>query len=577
LTAGGFGFTDSQAYVVDENGERTTPLRRSQLDGTTVRIGNESESTTTVLGVPFFRNIAKIEIANNVANYRDSVAAGGLAPEQLRSLLVPSSNDPAANTIAIGTATISGLAGISPSSDTPGAGRLSLSGFAPVPVPMSQTFVATTASSEALASTRGIGLKLLAFEVNGDQTTVVWSDSLNFGRVPKLPPPVQGTDGGSAFFSGATILEPIAAPLNGVFNVRIPDQIRRTYDQDDVTKQEVIDAVFTLRQLPGQLSGYAQVTKVHGIDSTGQEVSLSGSPPPAGAGITNVRALEFVDSRASQLLVDQVTSLRFNGAVSVGRAGSATAVTVTAVPFADPPGALPLLVDGRLRTPNIVSISPLPRFIQTANNSVEPTGFLTPNISTGYALSGAVADSSASLSFDPGQRGTRVLIFDKAIDTQSGRANGDSAGGVWLPGFGGITGTNNSTTGLPSLGPSFGPPLGTSGQVAIRPGSSSDLPRAPLINSVIADRATQDADMPRPGSYLAEAREGIVIGGRPSMQADLGRSGSGGGAAIDVFRQRFQMATSGDSSVCNPDAIQPSDARSRDTQVRDCQATQKQR
>jgi len=111
----------------------------------------------------------------------------------------------------------------------------------------------------------------------------------------------------------------------------------------------------------------------------------------------------------------------------------------------------------------------------------------------------------------------------------------------------------------------------------VRPGGGSDLPRTILINPVIADRATQDADTPRAASKLTESGEGIVIGGRPAMQADFGRSGSASGAAIDVFRQRFQMATSGDSSVCNQDAIQPSDARSRDTQVRDCQAAQKQR
>jgi hypothetical protein len=173
--------------------------------------------------------------------------------------------------------------------------------------------------------------------------------------------------------------------------------------------------------------------------------------------------------------------------------------------------------------------------------------------------------------------GTRIFMFDGAIDTQAGKGITDSATGTWSPGFSGIGGNNNSTTGLPSVGPGFGALLGASGSVAVRPGGGSDVPRAILLSPVIADRATQDADAPRASSKLGESGEGVVIGGRPSMQADLGRSGSGSGAAIDVFRQRFQMATSGDSSVCNTDAIQPSDARSSDTQVRDCQATQKQR
>ena len=201
-----------------------------------------------VLGAPVLRNIAKIEVGNNVANFQDTNPSRGLEPDQLRSLLVPATNDPAANTITIGTATISGLGGSAPLADTTGAGRLSLSGFTnPVLIPMRQTVVATTASPDSLSSTRGIGLKVLSFEVSADHSTVIWGpkDSIRF----------VGTNAGEAFFEDSIPVQPIEPPLNGTFQVRFQDKLERIVVNGGSSSVQTIEgvvAVFTLEKLTGK-------------------------------------------------------------------------------------------------------------------------------------------------------------------------------------------------------------------------------------------------------------------------------------------------------------------------------------
>lgn len=569
--------TDSQGFLVDAAGERLRPFQRVHMEGSGcpgsacgVRIvdvdtsGNLLDASLAptryqncsvgkicpVLGAPVLRNIAKIEVSNNAANYRDAIPWRGLTPEQLGSLLVPSTNDPAANTITIATSTISGLGGSAPSGDTSGAGRLSLSDFSnPVPIPMRQAVVVTTASSDAVSSTRGIGLKVLGFEVSGDHSTVIWGPkgSITFAK------------GFDLFFRNSTPDEPIEPPLNGFFQVRFHDKLQKNVG--GAAPEDAV-AVITLEKLTGKDSDFAKIIDFKAVDAAGRPfVDSAGQPVSLEIGLTG---WHFVSPDLSPSLIGQKPGLRFTS-VDVGRPGIAQAINVTSLPFGEAPG-----------NPVLEAIA-LPPFRQVTQSTFQSTGAEEGQSALGYVLKGAVADSSASRSFGAGQNGTRVFVFDGAIDTQSGRGNSDSSNGTWLPDFGGIRGTNNSTTGLPSAGAGFGALLGASGSVAVRPGAGPDLPSATLLAPTIVDRATQDADTPRANSKVTESGEGIVIGGRPSMQADLGRSGSASGAAIDVFRQRFQMATSGDSSVCNQDAIQPSDARSRDTQVRDCQAAQKQR
>jgi filamentous hemagglutinin family protein len=562
--------TDEQGFLVDSAGERTTPLSRVHYDATDNKVrvvavdnnGNFLNSADVkpgcpspcpvqaVLGVSVLRNIAKIEIANNVANYQDADSPDLKPERQLSSLLVPSTNDPAANTITVATNTVSGVGGSGPSGDTAHAGRLSLSGFDPTPIQMSQTVVATSGSPgdhPILGSTRGIGLKLLGFEVVGDHSTVIWSDDIGFVR--------EGSASGEHFFANlggsVTPSTPPQPPLNGYFYVRFKDQFEPVPNSQNISPQQKFDAVFKL-QIVSQDPLSATVVAVQATTSAGDAVSLAG--------------LQFVDLDKSLIpVVDRPlprTNLRLVGKVVIGRYGNAAALTVAAVPLGDMPSGSPVL-----------SKFPLPSYRQRQDGEViQPSA-----ASSGYGLKGAAVDSSTNGSFDDNQRGTRLFVFDSSIDTQSGQGVSDTTNGAWVPGFSGIKGNNNSTTGLPSVGPGFGALLGASGLITVGPSASSDLPRAILMSPVVADRATQDADTPRSGLNLTEGGEGIVIGGRPSIQADLGRSGSASGAAIDVFRQRFQMATSGDSSVCNPDAIQPAEGRSRDTQVRDCQAAQKQR
>jgi filamentous hemagglutinin family protein len=485
LTSGAVVHTDMQGYVIDASGAHVTPLQRVHASASDVRVvavdatgnfANAADATLgfgtcavtpgvcPVLGVPVFRNVAKIEIANNVANYRDTVAAGGLTPEVLQSLLVPSTNNPASNTITIAATTIAGVAGTGPSSDAPGAGRIDLASFGdPARTPMSQTLVATTASEGAVASPRGIALKLLGFEVTGDHSTVVWSNSIDFGSVgvspPALPSP-DGVPGSNGFFGNPDNFEPgttIAAPLNGLFDVRLLTFASRNFTRNGVQETEdlgLVSTVYTLRQLPGQLSGYAQVIGVQVADPALRE-------PPAGG--TNVVWNFGIPGREGSPF-SAYTSIRFDSAPNIGRPGQAAAMTITGSLFSQ--GGAPLLANGALRSPGLTAV-PTPNVRQTASGTLVSAELLSGNPGAGFVLAGAVSDSSASGAFGQGQTGTRLFVFDGGIDTQAGKANGDVPAGVWLPNFRGVGGTNNSTTGRDAVGPSFGTLLGASGNVAI--------------------------------------------------------------------------------------------------------------
>ena len=256
---------------------------------------------------------------------------------QLRSLLVPATNDPAANTITIGTATISGLGGSAPLADTTGAGRLSLSGFTnPVLIPMRQTVVATTASPDSLSSTRGIGLKVLSFEVSADHSTVIWGpkDSIRF----------VGTNAGEAFFEDSIPVQPIEPPLNGIFQVRFQDKLERIVVNGGSSSVETIEgvvAVFTLEKLTGKDSDFARIIDLRAVDAAGRPI-VDPSGQPVSLGATNPTEWHFAAPGLSLSQVGRTPGLRFTS-VNVGRPGSAHSITVAPLPFGEAPSGNPVL------------------------------------------------------------------------------------------------------------------------------------------------------------------------------------------------------------------------------------------
>jgi hypothetical protein len=234
--------------------------------------------------------------------------------------------------------------------------------------------------------------------------------------------------------------------------------------------------------------------------------------------------------------------------------------------------------------------------VHTAGFQQQPDGtivLVTSNSNTylapvGYTLARTIVDSSIAGTYPASQSGTRVLVFDGVLDTGLAHTSADSTGGVnFVPGFGGISGNNNSTTGFTSVnatpgsssGASQGAAVGsTSGSISASAGVApgTGFIAAPVVPSDAGgivpvavdtshvDNSTQDAaQAPQATTTAAQAADTalpIEIGVSPASQADLGRSGGVPGAATNVFRRGYRLASSADEQVCAPGVIEPAAA-----------------
>ena len=59
----------------------------------------------------------------------------------------------------------------------------------------------------------------------------------------------------------------------------------------------------------------------------------------------------------------------------------------------------------------------------------------------------------------------------------------------------------------------------------------------------------------------------VLLGRRPAADADLGRSGAGGGASASVFQRRYRLATSANAAVCAPNDVE---SQAAGTDARQC-------
>ena len=614
LADGSKVLTDSQAYLVDSNGTRLLDasggLRRavsatSAVDGvfaitcggpstcvndvrvvTGVDATSGASNDSAVLGLATSRTVAKIEIANNVANFRDIDPA----TQQLSSRLVPASNTPSG--VVVDTSFVGGVTNSVVRGDAVSDGRQSLVTFTPVMGGLSQAPVRVTPAADGSpkqASTFGMVVKLLGFESAGDTPTEIWNQRVAFGLNESAPlarptdpaQKLQGTAFPSDSGLGKTFGQGLnsdgegisAGPVGGAFSLTVRGAVTYKFaESETVFNCTECSASYQIQRLPGSLSGFGVV----------QASGLSFDAMPNQV---------FSPVMLNGLAVGTYLQVRFDGAPVIASPGRGAGAEIRGTllrgasatyggPLAGPVG----------QSPSDPAQVQLPPWSQGPDGTLTPRVFNLYTPPLGYLLGRVVVDSSTvAAAYPADERGTRILIFDGILDTQLGRVSGDSTGGVnYIPGFGGIPGKNNSTTGFTSVGAAVGNSAGRSGATAtsaasarpvpgttgaragagvnVAPTAAADPGFVPRVD--VADRSAQDALTAADANPKArqatpaddQPSELIEIGVGPAAQADLGRNGSLGGAAHNVFKRSYQVAASTDSVVCAPGTIAQTDA-----------------
>jgi len=595
--------TDQEAYVVDENGARVQVAGQFQrvaytcvdpngcaasTDPINVRVYAANDVTLDpsrlVQGVALRRTVAKIEIANNVANYQVDDAA--TAVDERSALVAPTGSGPLPQ-VAIDVTSIGGVTNVVVPADGVGGARQSLATFQPVLGGLSQAAARVTPNPGAAASTLGVAIKLLGFEGANDAGTELWTTRLAEPLVAPTDPigaqsDLQGT------INGATQLFTAARGF---------DRTGRSYE----SPYELANGPFVLPWTHvGPSNGRFQLSVQGNF-----RIASGGTLPPGATGCPGgsclaVFTFELQDdvarntfltpSRTARVVAVSVGNVSANWEsvptvvgvqpVGIGRVvsvfarvptivsepGRASGVQLAGTMLGSAPFAGDVTAGSAFRPSTPVDVT-TPFWIQQANGSLRQNGAFSGG-TRGYSF-GRVTLESSSLpgAFGSDQRGTRVVLFDGILGNAFGGSSSDQNGsGIHLPGFSGIPGTNNSTTGFSSVG-------GTSGAVAgaQAPGGSSvgAAPAAPVPAAFafapdrVEDRAAQDAlaarDVPAATSdgLGSASGTGLQVGTGPTRQADLGRGSGLGGAAPNIFRRAYRVAVAADTSVCSPEAIEP--------------------
>jgi len=533
---------DMRVHLVDAQGNLP-----SGVPIMTVR-GVPASSSSPGEPVAVQQEIAKIEIANNVANYQDFDLQQPNPFDNRGRLVAVTPGAPAQSRgINITADTIAGVANATPQA------AIRIDGFAPQLTSLHQTPIAADPLGVNPAA-QGIGLKLLAFEESGDASSRVWA--------PRVQLAFQ-------FFGSQANGVPATVPVDGQFVIDYPTGVRRTYNLNGSQVQEDLTASVSYRF--GFVPDTTSTVELLSLNIINP--SLLPALPPGASEATDWQILALsAGARSTVRLVNPVLSV----------SGAAQGVNVSSSLYPAVTGAASA---ARLQTNGVVS--PFysfmsPTYVQNddgflryvAGSDIRPQS---------YQLQAILVDSSANNSgFDNALRGTRVFAYDGIIDTTNGFRQIDSNTGTVIPPLQGIPGFNNSTVGFASVGAGFGALVGgtttatgaggASGQgvggVTI-PGGLSGVGAAPPFD----DRSAQDAA----GSGLANSASGgpagegaVIFSSRAAAQADLGRGGAVPGSAVNVFKRSYKVATATSGTVCAPDAVESKPAEG--AAVRDCAA-----
>lgn len=589
--------TDAQAYLVDVNGVRDArhPQRAIKDDPnalatlTDIHLAaapDASDDLRAVLGQPVARVIGKVEIANNVANYRDAS----------RDTLVPSTSA-ALPTLLIDVSTIAGVVGNLANGGANAVGRQSLAQFSPVLGGLGDTPIVARAADQKVASTQGLALKLLAFADAQDLSTEVWNTLVAFTAVPGVTQAEQLDPTRPASFSSAFnaeglspdtfSLNPANPVLGGLATLPVGGRFTLTALGNFQRGVEVCDpclATYQLQRLAGELGAFA---RIQSIDIAGQAASALNWLPGGNAG-SPLQVGSFLQIRfgndpvAGGPILGAGADLDGRAVLATGGAARSAVVSGSLLPGPGSAFGGPVSAAG-VFSPTEPQPVRLPMLSQATGGALSSRVSANAAFPLGYQLGRVVVDSSTAGTYDLAtQRGTRVEIFDGVLDTQLGRVSGDATGAAnFIPGFGGIPGKNNSTTGFASVGAGVGRGSGSSGLAAVGSASARAVggaaavgagaapaaaPGAPLDPGFVllvpgTDRSAQDA-LPgtaagSPARATDDAQAGVQFAQGPAAQADLGRQGAMAGSAANVFKRSYRLAADDDAVVCAPDAIEP--------------------
>ncbi|WOB06598.1 filamentous hemagglutinin N-terminal domain-containing protein [Piscinibacter gummiphilus] len=511
------------------------------------------------------QEIAKIEIANNVANYQD--------PANVGTLVAPTTGTAASREIAITTPTIAGVA--NHTAQTPM--RLAET---PVLTTLTQTpIVSAPTQSGVVAATHGIGLKLLSFRESGDASSQVWNTSIRMADSANFSSYFFRVDGASL---NQLVIPDLTStvPVEGVFSVTVPALAVRTYrDSGNQLVTEVVQlpngagtATHTFRI---ETSGSSELARLEQV--TLANVNLSSLSNSAPSGATQVSAWS-----ASGWRDLGTTAIVRLSSPALSRPGTADGVALSGGVLTSTGSTTGALQSSATIAPNYELL--VPRFLQPTpfgalqplNPLSEPRTFQVTNV-----LADAVSTASSTT-----RVGTRVFVYDGVIDTSNGTRTFDSNTGVAIPGLGGIPGFNNSTVGFAGVGAGFGAVgNGTAGSTGVGstsgqgvtgatiPGGLSGTGTAPPL-PVVEDRSTQDVANGGANSPEATGQPGsteLAFSVRPAAEADLGRGQSVPGSAVNVFKRLYRLATSSSPGVCAPGVVQQAPSPEGGT-GRDCPA-----
>lgn len=500
------------------------------------------------------QEVAKIEVANNVANYQDVANAG--------TLVAATSGTAANRLVQVNTTTIAGVANHTPQT------AMRLGDPAPVLTAPSQApIVSAPTQAGVVAATRGIGLKLLGFRETGDVSSGVWGSTIDLISAGGGDPFFFRFDGASFQALSMTNL-PSTAPVDGRFTVTVPALATRTYVVGGSTVTQFVQlppnsgtVTHHFRIVPST-NGGPDTAVLESI--TPNNVNLSSLSATAPAGATQVSAWTATGWHNT----NETATLRID-APSLVNAGTANGVRVTASLY--PATGTPLLTGAALS----------PTFLQQTPDRTQPAIALDPvllnpigGIPQTFYLSGVQSDALSSVTA-AARAGTRVFVYDGVINTSNGAAITDSNTGVAIPGLGGIPGFNNSTVGFAGVGAGFGSLAGgTAGSTGVGgssgqgaggvsiPGGQTGTGTAPppppsTTTATFDDRTAQDAATDGLNVAGGPGLPDLVFGVRPAAEADFGRGASVQGSAINVFKRRYRLATAPSGTVCAPDSVQP--------------------
>ncbi|MBL0730976.1 S-layer family protein [Piscinibacter sp. HJYY11] len=532
---------DIRVYNVDEQARLTDGSQILTVQGI-------PQPAVNGVPAPTQQEIAKIEIANNVANYQDYVT--GSPSSDNRGRLVPANTVLAGQNrdVLIESQTIAGVANSTP--HTP----IRIASFAPQLTTLRQTPSLSAASSDPdiTSATAGIGLKLLGFEESGDTSSIIWADRIQL---------TGGLNG--AFFGLPGGHSNVAPPVLGNFSVEAPGFASRTYTIGGVQQSEQFDVSGLIYRftIVGATSQSAQLTA---IDSSNANIGALPAPPAGAMGVSawTITGRRNVGETAGLRLVEPTLSV-YGTASGVDLRGSLYPAVAATAANSNLQAGGQMTPEYRLRIPD---------YAQDTGGGitiVSPTGsFYTQS----YQLRNVLVDSTTTSTTLPATApGTRVFVYDGVINAANGSHVVDFNSGTSIPPLTGLTGFNNSTVGFAGVGVGFNQSGGTAGSTGVGSSSGQGVTGVAIpggqggtgVAPPVDDRSTQDATGAASANPALAGLPGsseLAFGVRAASEADLGRGVAVPGSAINVFKRRYRVATSSNPNVCAPDAVQQTPA-----------------